>query len=143
LSTNTTYYWAVDEVNGASVISGDIWSFTTETYQQYRVTQLTFTTDQNYSNPVNDVNLICTFNGPNNTDYNIPGFWDGENNWKVRFMPTLAGNWSYVTSCIPNDPCLNNQTGSFNAVAASGDNPLYAHGGLLDIGDTNHHLTYT
>ena len=30
LTNNTTYYWAIDEVNGNGTTAGDVWSFTTE-----------------------------------------------------------------------------------------------------------------
>ncbi|MEN6427633.1 MAG: LamG-like jellyroll fold domain-containing protein, partial [Phycisphaerales bacterium] len=43
LEYNQTYYWRVDEVNGApdyTVFKGDVWSFTTETYA-YPITSLT------------------------------------------------------------------------------------------------------
>jgi hypothetical protein len=148
LSANNIYYWVVDEVNGASVVPGNIWSFSTEVYQQYRVTELVFEANYSYTDPINDVNLTCEFSGPNSTDYTITGFWDGDSTWRIRFMPTLAGNWTYQTCCPnelggPNDPGLDNQTGSFNAIAASGSNPLYAHGGLLSVSADNHYLTYT
>ncbi len=32
LSTNTTYYWKIDEENSLGVTEGDIWSFTTDAY---------------------------------------------------------------------------------------------------------------
>ena len=27
----------------------------------------------------------------------VPGFWDGERTWKIRFAPPAAGTWKYVT----------------------------------------------
>ena len=28
----------------------------------------------------------------------VPGFWDGQNTWKIRFAPPLSGTWNYVTN---------------------------------------------
>jgi len=36
LLDNTTYYWRIDEVNDGGITEGDIWSFTTTTYQASR-----------------------------------------------------------------------------------------------------------
>ena len=27
----------------------------------------------------------------------VPGFWDGNDSWKIRFAPSLPGTWDYQT----------------------------------------------
>jgi len=55
-----------------------------------------------------------------NRSAKVAGFYDGEGVFKVRFMPDLEGEWTYVTySNISN---LNNQQGSFTCVSPSKDN---------------------
>lgn len=36
----------------------------------------------------------------------IPGFYDGENTWRVRFSPNEAGRWTYRISSCPANPDL-------------------------------------
>jgi hypothetical protein len=66
-----------------------------------------------------------------NTKITIHGFWNGDNNYVLRFSPTLAGAWSYTTSST--DPGLNNVRGRVVATAPTesevADNPNY-HGHL-------------
>ncbi|MCX6237970.1 MAG: DUF5605 domain-containing protein [Bacteroidia bacterium] len=57
-----------------------------------------------------------------NTDtcFVVPGFYDGNNQYKIRFMPNETGPWSYTTTC--NIPALNNKKGIFECVEACGNN---------------------
>ncbi len=57
----------------------------------------------------------ATFTGPGGVTQTVPGFWDGGNNFKIRFTPTIEGDWSYTTSS--SDLTLNAKTGSINATA--------------------------
>ncbi len=76
--------------------------------------------------------LTATFTGPGGVTQNVTGFWDGTNNFKFRFTPTVEGAWSYTTSST--DTSLNGQTGSLNAVAPAAGN----HGFLrIDPAHTN------
>ena len=50
----------------------------------------------------------------------VSGFYDGSGIFKVRFMPELEGEWTYVTSSTVNS--LNNHRGSFHCVPPSVDN---------------------
>jgi hypothetical protein len=42
----------------------------------------------------------------------IPGFWDGNNNWKIRFAPPLSGIWRYET--VSDDRKMNGEKGHLN-----------------------------
>ncbi|MGE5293342.1 MAG: LamG-like jellyroll fold domain-containing protein, partial [Solirubrobacterales bacterium] len=60
LDYGTTYYWRVDEVNAApdnTIVKGDVWSFTTETYA-YPITSVTATASsfQTGMGPENTIN---------------------------------------------------------------------------------------
>ena len=44
------------------------------------------------------------------TSLTIPGFWDGEGTFVIRFAPTEAGEWVYITAA-PDDPDLDGKTG--------------------------------
>jgi hypothetical protein len=61
LDFGTTYYWRVDEVNGApdyTVYQGDVWSFTTEpfAYPIENITATASSSHQTYTGPENTIN---------------------------------------------------------------------------------------
>ena len=56
------------------------------------------------------------------TQLTLPGYYDGSNQWKIGFMPTKLGQWTYATSSA--DPDLTNKTGTINCVSSG-------HAGLL------------
>jgi len=45
----------------------------------------------------------------------LPGYYAGNNTWKIGFMPTMIGEWSFVTFSA--DPDLNGISGSITCVA--------------------------
>ncbi|MCG7850323.1 MAG: DUF4038 domain-containing protein, partial [ANME-2 cluster archaeon] len=85
-----------------------------EIVSKWDVYETELTTTNAYTNPYIDVWLSAIFTGPDGTKITIDGFWDGENNWKIRMAPTEVGTWSYITSS--SDPYLNRQIGSFDVV---------------------------
>jgi len=50
-----------------------------------------------YGNPFDqrEVRLEARFTAPDGSSLVIPGFWDGEEAWKLRFTPTSHGRWGY------------------------------------------------
>lgn len=82
--------------------------------------ELTFFAARTYANPFREIELQAEFRGPDDSVLVIPGFWDGEQCWKVRFAPTLAGRWSWRTRCsTPTDTGLHDQSGHLEALAWS------------------------
>jgi len=41
--------------------------------------------------------------------YQVPGFWDGNNIWRIRFAPPFPGKWQYITESV--DQGLNRKKG--------------------------------
>ncbi len=70
-------------------------------------------------NPFLDVSLEAVFSQRSRT-VRVPGFYDGEGVYKIRFMPDNEGAWSYVTRASV--PELDGQEGGFTATAARPDN---------------------
>jgi hypothetical protein len=64
---------------------------------RYESVELTLDVDAHYSNPydVRDISLDAVFTGPDAKEMSIPGFWDGEGVWRVRFTPSQEGLWTY------------------------------------------------
>lgn len=67
--------------------------------------------------------------------YDGPGNKKGEERWKVRFMPTKVGNWSYYTTS--HFPSLNNKTGQLSCIPASIGNH-----GPVQVDSTGLHFCY-
>lgn len=77
-------------------------------------------------NPFVDIDLSAVFeNGTNRMI--IPGFYDGDGIYRIRFMPEVQGGWKYKTKS--NCAALANQTGGFTAVAPNQGNhgPVRVH----------------
>jgi hypothetical protein len=70
-------------------------------------------------NSFKDVNLSAKFSN-NDTSFTVQGFYDGDDTFKIRFMPQNEGVWNYVTASNKSD--LNKKKGSFECIKASGNN---------------------
>ncbi len=106
------------------------------TIQQYRVHDFSFKA-QVTGNPF-DVELRGEFSGPGGLRVVVPGFYDGDNTWKIRFAPTVAGDWSMRT--VSPVAALNGQTES--AILATANTNTAIHGGLLVDPSNRHHFVY-
>jgi hypothetical protein len=64
---------------------------------RYESVELTLNVDAQYSNPydVRNISVDAIFTSPDGKDMAIPGFWDGEGSWKIRFTPSQEGLWTY------------------------------------------------
>ena len=67
-------------------------------------------------NPFVDVEFSAEFsNGQERV--RVTGFYDGDGVYRVRFMPSVLGAWSYVTES--NVDALNGHSGTFTSVPPS------------------------
>ena len=81
-------------------------------------------------NPFMEVELSATFRqGARRLE--VPGFYDGEGQYKVRFMPPETGVWEYETHS--NRAELNGRTGKVSATAPSANNH-----GPVRVSNTRH-----
>lgn len=62
----------------------------------YRTFETSVTNDKSYSNKFTDVNLLCTYTAPSGKQTDFYGFFDGDNVWRMRFMPDELGEWTYT-----------------------------------------------
>lgn len=67
-------------------------------------------------NPFVDVELSADFYYLNRKEV-VPGFYDGDGVYKLRFMPCTQGEWRYETHS--NVPSLNGLTGTFTCTQAA------------------------
>jgi hypothetical protein len=77
-------------------------------------------------NPYLDVAFDAVFS-QNSREVRVPGFYDGDGVYRVRFMPDNEGDWSYRTRSKTSE--LDGKTGSFVATKPSADNhgPVHVH----------------
>lgn len=69
-----------------------------------------------YGNPFADVVLDAVFTAPSGEVLTMPGFYDGDGIWRIRFNPGEAGTWHYRTTATPADPGLEAE-GTFEVTA--------------------------
>ena len=76
---------------------------------------------KDYANPYADVTVWIDLKGPG-FDKRVYGFWDGGRTWRVRFVATAPGNWTWTTgSDHPDDGGLTGGTGALKAIAWTPD----------------------
>lgn len=65
---------------------------------RYDSLEITLSSDARFTNPYDarQVRLQGRFTAPDGTVMDVPGFWDGEQLWRVRFTPWLEGKWTYA-----------------------------------------------
>jgi hypothetical protein len=73
-----------------------------------------------------DVDLSVVFVSPSGRELTQPGFYAGNNIWKVYFMPDEAGKWQYQTSSSDDD--LNGHKGKFTCVKSIKESVLTTSG---------------
>lgn len=64
----------------------------------YESVEMTITLDAKYTNPydLREISLDGVFTSPDGSALNVPGFWDADKNWKMRFTPSRVGTWTYT-----------------------------------------------
>lgn len=85
-----------------------------------------------------DVTLEATFTNGDKS-LTVRGFYDGDNTYRIRFMPTDEGRWSYLTRSSVRS--MNRQKGTIEATAPSAGNhgPVAADGLGFRYADGTHY----
>ena len=110
--------------------------------ESWRSTEIIFTSNKAYASPFNDVDLSATFKGPNGISIVRPAFWDGGRIWKIRFAPSEAGNWTFITHCSDrSNNGLEGQTGTIECVSYSGNLPIFKYG-VLTLSKNKRNLAF-
>ena len=79
-------------------------------------------TGQTAGNPFVDVKFGAEFRQGHRT-VKVNGFYDGDNTYRVRFMPDTEGPWEYITHS--NLDALNGQSGQFTCTPANNHGPVH------------------
>ncbi|MBS1231564.1 MAG: hypothetical protein H6R35_402 [Bacteroidetes bacterium] len=103
--------------------------------EQWVTYEIALISEVKYVNAYTDIDVWAQFINSNEDTLIRPAFWDGGNNWKIRFSPPDAGStWSWTTFSSPYDKGLTGKKGSLTSVAYTGSNRLLKHG-LLKMSD--------
>ncbi|MEP6749068.1 MAG: DUF4038 domain-containing protein, partial [Bacteroidota bacterium] len=103
------------------------------------MTELTFVSKNNYTDPFNQVTLDVLFTDPTGNKLRVPAFWDGGNKWKARYSSLVQGIHSFRSICSDsNDTGMDNVTGKIEIEPYSGENILLKHGALKVANDKRH-----
>lgn len=87
--------------------------------EQWKVFELSFKDSSTKGNPFSDVLLSAKFVNDGDTT-EVKGFYDGNNTFIIRFMPSKIGEWNYVTSS--NVRSFGNRKGKFLCTPPADDN---------------------
>ncbi len=89
-----------------------------QTVEQWGVFQIDLTSTPT-GNPFTDTELYAIFSKGENI-IKVPGFYDGDGIFRIRFSPNVQGEWSYKTES--NLSIISGKKGKFNCVPPSGIN---------------------
>lgn len=64
--------------------------------------EISFKSTKTYENPFEDVDISAVFT-LGTKKMVVPGFWDGNNTWKIRFSLPKVGVWKYEVTCTDNE----------------------------------------
>jgi hypothetical protein len=78
--------------------------------------EVTLVSSRTYDNAYTDVTVWVDLAGPNFRK-RVYGFWDGGKNFRVRFVATAPGKWTWRSGSTPSDAGLSGKTGEFFANA--------------------------
>jgi hypothetical protein len=110
---------------------------------RYETVDITVTLKAQYQNPydLRQVSLDGLFSGPDGKTMKMPGFWDGDSAWHLRFTPSQVGQWTYqLTVTDPRGTSLPAE-GTLNVTASDLHGWLQA-GNWVDPAYSGHYLVY-
>lgn len=93
-----------------------------------------------YDNPYKDVEIIGIFKN-NETEIKLKAFWNGNNEWILRFAPTKVGKWKYNIICFDDNNELSNISGIIEAKENKKETNIEKHG-FLKISENNRYFMY-
>ncbi len=88
--------------------------------------EATMRSRQTYRNPFTDVTVTATFRSSSGKQITMEGFYDGDGEWRVRFMPDEIGKWRWFVRAEPPDEGMA-ASGTFECVPSRLPGPLRVH----------------
>ncbi|MBP5662162.1 MAG: DUF4038 domain-containing protein [Clostridia bacterium] len=103
--------------------------------------EIKLTSTVSYDNAYTDAELDAVFTHEDGTVIKTPGFWDGGQNWAVRFSPTKTGVWTYTTTCSNAEDTGLMTSGTVKAVPSAGSTDTAKHG-FVRLSDNKRYFVY-
>lgn len=104
--------------------------------------EASFNSTAAYANPFQEAALSMAFVSPSGQRRIVDGFWDGDDTWRVRFIPDEPGEWTYTTTCSDiNNNGLHGQAGAFRCGEPAGGTRFEQHGPLC-LADNRRYLAH-
>ncbi len=125
-STSTTVLTPTQPVALPEVLGAEP---TTDTPVRYELFEIAVELEAEYGNPFDqrEVALDATFTDPEGNQTTIPGFWDAEGSWLLRFTPSSPGSWTY-------DIVVTDARGTSDPLSGTFDVEPSDHKGFLRVG---------
>ena len=93
---------------------------------KWEMWEATLKSSRRYFNPFTEVTIVATFRSPSGKVYEVESFYDGEQTWKVRFMPDELGQWRwFIRSELPDERL--SASGRFECIQSKLRGPLRVH----------------
>ncbi|WP_343328531.1 DUF5060 domain-containing protein [Polaribacter staleyi] len=129
-------YFVLFSINGFSQLKVETYK-SSKTYQipKWEVLDISVTRKTNLKSPFT-ANFIAIFTHESGVVQEVPGFYNGNNEWIIRFSSSLTGNWSFVTKADSNK--LSGKKGKVKVVEAKKDN----HGAITVNKNKPEHFYY-
>ncbi len=106
---------------------------------QHCASEWAYTSGKIYTDPFNEIEVRVIFAGPSGQRWEVPAYWAGDQEWRVRFAAPTAGVYTYETACSDGgNPDLHGQRGVLEVEPYTGSNDLLRHGPLRVSEDHTH-----
>jgi hypothetical protein len=114
--------------------------------EQWDLGEIALTAVQVPDHPFREVQLSAEFvHTDSGLKLTVPGYFDGDGAggqtgpiWKIRFLPTKPGRWTWRTTATPSETGLGGHTGALTATPPSAGN----HGPIVRSGPPYLHLSH-
>jgi hypothetical protein len=93
---------------------------------KWEIWESTLKSRRRYFNPFTEVHILATFRSPSGKRHEVEGFYDGNQTWRVRFLPDEVGRWRWFVRADPPDEQLS-ASGNFECVPSALPGPLRIH----------------
>lgn len=101
--------------------------------------EISFTSARVHADPFLAITLDVTFTDPAGNRRVVPAFWDGGQNWKLRYASGLAGTHRFRSECsVADDAGLHAVEGAVEVRPGVSENPLFRHGPVRVAADRRH-----
>jgi hypothetical protein len=110
---------------------------------RYQSLEMTIELEAQYDNPYDarEVILDAAFTAPDGSEMIMPGFWDGDESWRLRFTPSQEGTWQYALTLTDANGTSQPHEGDFN-VTPSDLHGWLQPGNMVNADYSGHYLVH-